>query len=69
MPAQKTYIVSKRSDYPFLTRLTALQALVSNKNFWKLQATHKSLQKMFSILFSFLVLTFPKRLQKIQKKP
>ena len=65
MPAQKTYIVSLRSDYPFLTRLTALQALVSNKILGKLQATQKSLQTMFSILFPFLVLTFPKQLQKI----
>ena len=68
MPAPKSYIISKRSDYPFLARLTSLRALVSNKNLRKLQATQKSLQKMFSILFSFLALTLPKQL-KIQKKP
>ena len=51
MPAQKSYIISKRSDYPFLARLALLGAKVSNKNFRKLQATKKSLQKMFGILF------------------
>jgi len=68
MPAQKSYIISKRSDYPFLASLTPLRALGSNKNLKKLQATQKSLKKMFSILFSFLALTLPKRLKKIQKK-
>lgn len=53
MPAQKSYIISKRSDYPFLARLTLLRAKVSNKNLRKLQATKKSLQKMFGILFFF----------------
>lgn len=62
------YIISKRSDYPFLASLTPLRALGSNKNLKKLQATQKSLKKMFSILFSFLALTLPKRLKKIQKK-
>ena len=53
MPAQKSDIISKRSDYPFLARLTLLRAKVSNKNLRKLQATKKSLQKMFGILFFF----------------
>jgi len=53
MPAQKSYIISKRSDYPFLAILTLLRAKFSNKNLRKLQATKKSLQKMFGILFFF----------------
>ncbi len=69
MPARKSYLISKRSDYPLLARLTLLRAKVSNKIFRKLQATKKSLQQIFSIQFSFLVLTFPKRLEEFEKKP
>ena len=58
MPAQKLYKVSKRSGYPFVTRVTSLRALVSNQNLRKLQATRKGFKKNVQDLYVFFRFVF-----------